>query len=401
MATERKKRRRAKGSGSIYLRGGKYWLRYMNVDGKLVQESSGTGDKQTALSMLKTKVARIEIGEYVAPKAHTVTVAEIVEYSLSVAVSKGRKNVNNDRDIWNKQLKPAMGRYPALALLDGTKLLEYKIARLNRGLDSDTVNRHFSILRVAYNRSIKRLGGQHPDWRQLFSRETENPERMVFIADDVYPKLCSEASKVGLWMRTLLELACNFGWRLSAWLNLRVAHVELLNCRITLPGALSKNGEPYTAYFTEGDTIYQLLNASISGKAPGDYVLTRNTKHGFKPVRDFRGAWLRITKAAGIQLKPATKGKIKGELTRPGIVFHNTRNTAAIRMIKAGAAEVEAMDIGGWKTRSIFEHYHITDEQAKKRVARNMARTATSELTTLLTTGENNRRFFRAAPKSN
>jgi hypothetical protein len=78
-------------------------------------------------------------------------------------------------------------------------------------------------------------------------------------------------------------------------------------------------------------------------------------------------------------------------------VFHNTRNTAAIHMIKAGAAEVEAMDIGGWKTRSIFEHYHITDETAKKRIAQRMAKAATQELTTLLTTGENNRPRFSAA----
>jgi integrase len=272
---------------------------------------------------------------------------------------------------------------------------------LNNGFDSDTVNRHFSILRVAYNRSSKRLGGQHPDWRQLFSPPTENPECVVSIPDIVYPKLCAEASKEGLWMRTLLELACNFGWRLSAWLNLKVAQVDMLNCRITLPGVLSKNGEPYTAFFTQGDTIHHLLKASISGKEPDDYVLTRDTQRGPKPVKDFRKTWRKITQAAGFRLKPATKGKVKGQLTRAGIRFHNTRNTAAIRMIKAGAAEVEAMDIGGWKTRSIFEHYHITDEQAKKRVARNMARPATQELTTLLTTSELSRPGSRAAAKAN
>jgi hypothetical protein len=47
------------------------------------------------------------------------------------------------------------------------------------------------------------------------------------------------------------------------------------------------------------------------------------------------------------------------------------------------------MDIGGWKTRSIFEHHHISDEKAKEAAARKMAaQRATLGLTTLLTTGE-------------
>jgi integrase len=141
--------------------------------------------------------------------------------------------------------------------------------------------------------------------------------------------------------------------------------------------------------------------SQLVGKQPDDYVLTRNTKNGPKRVKTLRASWLRVTEAAGIPRKAAIRGEVKGQLTRPGIRFHNTRNTAATRMIAAGAAEVEAMDIGGWKTRSIFEHYHITDETAKKRIAQRMAKAATQELTTVLTTGENNRARSDAAVKAN
>ena len=41
-------------------------------------------------------------------------------------------------------------------------------------------------------------------------------------------------------------------------------------------------------------------------------------------------------------------------------------------MIEAGPSEVEAMQRGGWKTRSIFEHYHITQEKAEQEAARKM-----------------------------
>jgi len=49
-----------------------------------------------------------------------------------------------------------------------------------------------------------------------------------------------------------------------------------------------------------------------------------------------------------------------------------TLNTAATRMIEAGLSEVDAMNRGGWKTRSIFEHYHIMQEKAQQDAARKM-----------------------------
>jgi integrase len=106
------------------------------------------------------------------------------------------------------------------------------------------------------------------------------------------------------------------------------------------------------------------LSACIVGKHPGDYVLTRLNG---KPIRDFRETWLKITKAAGIAPKIGKTGELVA-----GVKFHNSRNTAATRMIEAGLSEVEAMQRGGWKTRSIFEHYHITQEKAQQEAARKM-----------------------------
>jgi hypothetical protein len=127
--------------------------------------------------------------------------------------------------------------------------MEYKTRLMDIGRDSDMVNRHFSILRCALNLSKARLSKQQPDWKNLFSADTENPEHVKMIDDTVYPKLAAEAAKVGTWCRTLLELGCEFGWRKNVWLNLKVKDVDMLNCKITLPGVLSKNKEPYVAYF--------------------------------------------------------------------------------------------------------------------------------------------------------
>ena len=63
---------------------------------------------------------------------------------------------------------------------------------------------------------------------------------------------------------------------------------------------------------------------------------------------------MKITQKAGIAPRKGRTGNIVA-----GVKFHNTRNTAATRMIEAGLSEVDAMNRGGWKTRSICEHYHV------------------------------------------
>jgi integrase len=90
-------------------------------------------------------------------------------------------------------------------------------------------------------------------------------------------------------------------------------------------------------------------------------------------VRDSSGDRLKITTAAGIAPR---QGKTGEQVA--GIKFHNTRNTAATRMIQAGLSEVEAMESGGWMTRNIFEHYRINNDAAKQQAAKKMA--ARSEL---------------------
>jgi integrase len=342
-----------------------WWIAYRNINGKTVPESTGTKDYRKAKAMLEAKIARIAVGEFVAPKAQNISVNDIVEFSLNVAQGKGNRNVGKDRATWEKQLRPEFGYMPALALVDGVKLMEYKTRLLDQGRDSDTVNRHFSILRCAFNRSKARLSKQQPDWKNLFSKETDNPEHVKMIDDDVYLKLAAEAAKVGVWCRTLLELGCEIGWRKAVWLNLKVKDVDMLNCKLTLPGLLSKNKEPYTAFFTQGSNLYTLLSACVTGKRQDDYVLTRDDG---KPVRDFSRVWLTITRKAGIEPRQGRGGRLIA-----GVKFHNTRNTAATRMIQAGLSEVEAMARGGWKTRNIFEHYHISNDEAKQEAAKKMA----------------------------
>jgi len=47
----------------------------------------------------------------------------------------------------------------------------------------------------------------------------------------------------------------------------------------------------------------------------------------------------------------------------PGRLVHDLRRSAARNMIKAGVSEKDAMAVTGHETRSMFDHYHITNDE--------------------------------------
>ncbi len=89
--------------------------------------------------------------------------------------------------------------------------------------------------------------------------------------------------------------------------------------------------------------LCELLAACVHGKSVDDSVITREDG---KPVRDFRDKWVKVSKAAGV----------------PGLLFHDLRRTAARNLRRAGVAENVIMQIGGWRTRSVFDRYAIITE---------------------------------------
>jgi integrase len=156
-------------------------------------------------------------------------------------------------------------------------------------------------------------------------------------------------------MRAMFEVAYHFGWRVSELQSLRVSQVDLHSGTIRLNSGETKNDDGRLVVMTS--VVRQLLAECLNGKTRDEHVFTRA---GGKPVRDFRLAWAKVCKRAGL----------------PGLLFHDLRRTAVRNMVRSGIPEVVAMRISGHRTRAVFDRYNIVSEKDLRDAARKLERRA-------------------------
>ena len=173
----------------------------------------------------------------------------------------------------------------------------------------------------------------------VFPRLRENPPRKGFVDEKQYRQLSNVCPE--LWLRAMLGLGYNFGFRKAELLSMRLAQVDLLNRTLTLDPGTTKNYEGRTVKLTSA--MFELIKQCMLSKTSDDFLLTR--KNG-QPIKDFRAAWGKLTKAAKL----------------PGLLFHDLRRSAVRNMVRRGVSEVVAMRISGHKTRSVFDRYNIVSE---------------------------------------
>ena len=338
------KRRRDKGTGSLFLRGNMWWMQYQ-FGKRRIRESTGTSVKQAAKTKLNDRLLEIKAG------LEPDTSADITVPDLADAFIRARRNANM-RSIkwversWNKHLKPFFGRMLARQVKPDT-LEKYREVR-NGTAGIASVNRELAVLRMIFNHGLDNGTIRR---RPKFPKMPKEPKRAGFVEEGQYATLCAHCSVP--WLRALLTTAYKFGFRKSELLTMRVKQVNLKEGTIFLPPGHTKNAEARTVEMTVGGEVHTLLAACIGDKAPEDFVFT--WPNG-KPVRDFRNPWHTLCASAGV----------------PGLLFHDLRRSAVRNMIRRGVSQKVAQEISGHLTAEIFKRYDITSPSDRKEAAQKM-----------------------------
>jgi integrase len=347
----KKPKARANGTGSVYKRAESViWQMAYQVNGRVVRESTGKTNKKKAEDVLRQRLAEVQLGKYLGPAAERVVVSELAEDTLKDYEVQGNRDIVNPKIRWEKHLKLFFGNLKGIEV---TRPLidRYVAARLQAGASNASINRELAFLKRCF-----RLGLEHEKVYRVptFPHLAEDNVREGFPTDEQYTKLKVACSKEGLWLRAMLELAATFGWRKSSLLAMRVQNVDLMNGTIRQEGSTTKSGEGNEVKMTPD--LKLLITACISGKEPDDFLFTRVPKRqlrrpvdqqGQRPVEDFRSAWARATKAAGV----------------PELHFHDLCRKAARDLDSAGISQLVGMQVMGRKTESIYKRYRIVDRR--------------------------------------
>jgi len=339
METEAKQKR-PRGTGSIYKQAGsRYWWVCYYVDGQARRESSGKEKITEARDYLRKQINKADNGELPSPDARRITVAELFKAVVTDYKNNG-KTVEWVERVWKLHLEPFWGTRKA-ANVSTDQIARYVEQRKGEAAKNGTINRELALLRRAfslgYNARPRKVAA--PLKLSDYMLKEDNA-RKGFVDETQYRALVEKVNGRP-WLRAMLTLGYNYGFRKAELLGIKAGQVDLLARTIRLNPGETKNGEGRTVRLT--DECYILVQELMRGKRSEDSLITRTNGH---PVKDFRETWAQLTEAAGLN----------------GLLFHDLRRSAVRNMVRRGVSEKVAMKISGHKTRSVFDRYNIVDE---------------------------------------
>ncbi len=369
---------RPRGTGCLYRQKGSavWWVKYYR-GGRAYRESTRTTNRRKAEMFLRRRLAEVTTGLFFGPRVERIRVQELAEDFLRDYRVNGRKSYDDAEARWRLHLKPFFGHLRAADV--GTDLIaRYAETRQNGGAKNATINRELAALRRMFYLGFK---AAPPKVYRVpsFPHLEENNVRTGFVEEPQFRSMVEHCHE--LWLRTMIEIAYQYGWREDELLSMRVKQADLLGRVLRLNPGTTKNNEGREVAITE--TIRTLLQECAAGKMPDDYLFTRE---GGKRVKDFRGAWAKMCCAAGLGKfvcpkcrsvvdadRRCAKCEQKWQVTQLkyiGLIFHDLRRSAARENRKAGITESVIMKMGGWKTRTVFERYNIVTQADVKQAVK-------------------------------
>jgi integrase len=241
-----------------------------------------------------------------------------------------------------KALRATFGLYRAQAItLD--QLNTYVAARLALGRKPATIRNELAALKRAFHLAERAGKAVCPPFPTLSVR---NARAGFFEEADFRAVLVHLSAE----LRPVAEFAYLTGWRKAELLSLTWAQVDLRAGTVRLEPGTTKNSEGRTFPFAALPALGALLAAQYEWTRAVEKTAARVIpwvfhRNGVR-VKDFRGAWDKACKAAGV----------------PGRLFHDFRRTAVRNLERVGVPRSVAMKLTGHKTESVYRRYAIVSE---------------------------------------
>jgi len=315
------------------------WIHY-GYRGRNYRESAETNSPKKAAAFRDLKKAQLRMGRFVEPTARRVLLSELYADVVEDYRINHYASIDDLEDRWVKHLQPFFGHMAAAEVT--TDLCKRYIAwRQKSGVADSTINRTLAALKRMFHLATE-CTPPKVQFVPYIPMLQENNVRTGFVETEARMRLEQACGRIGWWMLAMFEVGCTYGWRHGSLLKMRVKQVDPHANVIRLEPGTTKNKKGLEV--TMPRRVRELLLECIKGKGPEDCLFTRASGTA---VRDFRRSWKKVCAEAGVQ----------------GLHFHDLRRTAARNMRRGHISERVAMEVGGWKTTSVFHRYAIVDNQ--------------------------------------
>jgi integrase len=350
--------------GQAYLRrrGDRYHMDITPHDGERIRRGTKKSTLPEADRVIRALLGQLTRGEY-QPPAESYTVGDMLREYLETKRAEGEWD---DKVYYgyvlytNSHFGPFLGHMRPAEVT--TQVIQnYRTKRLNdygrqgsnrkpdgearrpsvkaapRSISPTTVNRELAFLKGAFrwkHNLNKLVIPTLPD----FLISNMKRRREGFIA---YPEFLDRLlPKLPFHIKALSYLALVWGGRRKEWLKLDWSDINFENMVIHFDHTKSKH--PREVRIVPG-LMLQLLS---------ELKMYHDRQHPKEPavftyegrrLKEFKRSWRTATRAAGY----------------PGLLFHDTRRSAATFLRDAGLTEEEIMQAMGHETNSMFRHYGI------------------------------------------
>jgi integrase len=345
-----------RGQGYIFRKTGtRLWTIQYYQRGKRIRESTGTANRNQAVKLLNKRLADAAAGKAVGPAVEGTILSQI----LAMVEADYRANSRRSLDRVQQgaaHLLSFFGQECRVNTITHDRITDYAAHRLGEGSRPSTVNYEQSILRRGFRLGM-RAGkvNTRPDVAMLHA---DNVRKGFFEPGQFKAVLRLLPS----YLRPLLQVAYMTGWRVrSELLTRQWRHVDLNAGWLRLEPGEGKTAAAREFPLTpELKTILGAQRAAASRIEHETALLVPWTffHPDGTPIRDFRYAWRKACKAAGV----------------PGRLVHDFRRTAVRNLERAGVPRSAAMAMTGHKTEAVYRRYAITDAAMLREAAARLAR---------------------------